>query len=180
MNKKGENFDPANPMAWVGLIVMTFVVIMILIAIQNAFCNTEKTEIQRLNGELDICRASVSTLNSSISQCDDKVKQISDSCNKRIENATKQCNENNKACFDFTIINKYIYIFYTFSLVIFISLSFSLFKSLFTFEISFGEKIDKFMEEYKTLFKVIRWILWSITLIFIIFVLIAISLTSFG
>jgi hypothetical protein len=179
MNKKAQSIDldPNNPISWVFYIIGLFIVVSIAISIlsvvnQVAFdsmCNDVVVERDGYKADAEFWESQYNSLNQSIAECDEKVRLIEKSCNNKIANATEQCEKN---------LNYYITLLpqikkvYVISIAIWVFLSFSLFKSLFKIEISFGDTLDEWVERYETLVKVFGWIIFGILfLVNIIFLL---------
>jgi len=172
MNKKAQSIDldPNNPISWVFYIMGLFVIIMVVGAFvsvlqQVAFdsmCNDVVGERDKYKADAEFWESQYNSLNQSVAECDEKVRLIEESCDNRVTNATEQCEEN---------LNYYITLLpqikkvYVISIVIWVFLSFSLFKSLFKIEISFGDTVDKWVEKYEKLVKIFGWIIWIILLL---------------
>jgi len=172
MNKKAQaiDLDPNNPISWIFYLFGFVILIMIISVLLSVFsqvafdsmCNDVVGERDKYKSNAEYWEGQYNSLNQSVAECDEKVRLIEESCDNRISNATEQCKNN----LDYYItLLPQIKKVYVISIVIWLFLSFGLFKSLFKVEISFGDTIDKWVEKYKTLVKVFGWIIFSVLLL---------------
>ena len=134
MNKKGQNINWSNPnqilSVFVGIILLIIFMAYLPYFINQTTCSDEIEKIGNLENQLNNCNQNFALMNESVAKCDEKIKTAINSCNDKIENATKECNTTKEDYYNFIILNKYIYITYTLSLIIWLSLTFLFLKKI--------------------------------------------------
>lgn len=170
MNKKGQA-------EW-GLIVVYiflafFFAALIPSMIFDVQCKGVTQERDAFQIDRDYWKNQTFALNDSVNRCSQLIQAERNICDDRINNATQTCEETNDLYLGIILDLKTLTIIYSFTLTIWLTLTFSLFKSLFKFKILLSEennaKIKDFIEHHQRLIKSLKvtaWVLWAILLLY--------------
>ena len=169
MNKRAEQEN-----MWYVIISLVITLLMILGILQiwnNSLCQSEKSQIETLTQQRDAWKDYATSLNDSINNCSNLIKEQRDICNDRINQSVTDCYTNLTLSLNYITITKIFFIVYhILIIVVYIPLSVNLFKIV--VKVKLKKKWEELIKNYQKAWLIVKITLWIMfTIIFISYIM---------
>ncbi|MFH1311515.1 MAG: hypothetical protein ABIH65_03865 [Nanoarchaeota archaeon] len=165
--RRGQSRIPNDPFEFIiwaiGLIIVIAVIGGMFSILSNIGCEDEKARISQLEGDLNNCL-------SKLQNQTELEQNLTNECNQRIDNATKECNE--EVSLNINIIKSYrqFFVIYHIAITLSIILALNLFKGFLRFELEIENRRLKILfKGIKFAWIGIKWMLFVLSVLVILY-----------
>ncbi|VVB83637.1 Uncharacterised protein [uncultured archaeon] len=164
MNKRGQEKEI---MGIIGAIIGIILLGAVLIFLSNLSCSNEKSQIASLTSERDTWRSYANSLNDSVNNCSNLIKEQRDICDSRINQSINDTSTKLEISLNYVTVNKIFFAVYHILIIFFyIPLSINLFKIVFKIKLNKKwEGLIGFWKRAWLILKIIFWVILSVIFI---------------